>query len=291
VAQRTGAKRFLAPAAKTASAGILLALAVAVLALAGCGGGSAADQTAASTSGASAADGSAGAAGGASPSGQTADSGQAGQAGGSPSAQSAPGAPGSSGSAAAPGGGASAGQGQKHGPRIAAPKGPVEQAPSPKQVSEATVADMSLQSPAIVAAAGHLGRLDATYTCDGDNSWPKLTWGGVPAGTAELALFVMNVQPVGEQIFFDWALAGIDPGLGEIGAAKLPKGAVVGTNSAGKVGYSLCPPGPGETYMLALYALPRSLSPKRGFDAPALRKEVLDASGNVGLLPAVYERG
>ena len=64
------------------------------------------------------------------------------------------------------------------------------------------------------------------------------------------------------------ALAGIDPGLGEIGAAKLPKGAVVGTNSAGKVGYSLCPPGPGETYMLALYALPRSLSTRTGESPP-----------------------
>jgi phosphatidylethanolamine-binding protein (PEBP) family uncharacterized protein len=290
VAQRTGAERFLASFAKTASAGICLALAVAALALAGCGGGSAADQTGTSAS-AGTADGSGSVAGAASsPSEQDGASAKSGQPGESPSAQSA--APGTPGAASgAPGAGATGGQGQKHGPRIAAPKGPVEQAPSPKQVSEATVADMSLQSPAIVAAAGHLGRLDATYTCDGDNSWPKLTWGGVPAGTAELALFVMNVQPVQEQIFVDWALAGIDPDLGEIQAAKLPKGAVVGTNGAGKVGYSLCPPGAGETYMLALYALPRSLSPKRGFDALELRKQILDVSGNVGLLPAVYERG
>lgn len=289
MAQRTGAERFLASFAKTASAGICLALAVVALALAGCGGDSSAQQTGTSTS-AGVADGSNGATGAASsPSGQDGAGGKSAQQGGSPSAQSAaPGTPAASGvpSAAVPGG-----QGQKHGPRIAAPKGPVEQTPSPKEVQSATVADMSLRSPAIVAAAGHLGRLDATYTCDGENSWPKLTWGGVPAGTVELALFVMNVQPVQEQIFVDWALAGIDPGLGEIEAAKLPKGAVVGTNGAGKVGYSLCPPGAGETYMLALYALPRSLSPKRGFDALELRKQILDVSGNVGLLPAVYERG
>jgi hypothetical protein len=43
--------------------------------------------------------------------------------------------------------------------------------------------------------------------------------------------------------------------------------------------------------MFAVYALPQKLSPQKGFDARELRKEVLDISGNVGLLPAVYERG
>jgi phosphatidylethanolamine-binding protein (PEBP) family uncharacterized protein len=158
-------------------------------------------------------------------------------------------------------------------------------------VANATVADMSLQSPALVASDGHLGRLAATYTCDGKGSWPALRWGGVPAGSKELALFVMNVPPVEEKIFFDWALAGIDPGLSEISAGELPKGAISGTNGFGKRGYEICPSGPGETYMLALYALPRTLSPKPGFDPLAFRQEVLDASGDVGLLPGVYERG
>ena len=43
--------------------------------------------------------------------------------------------------------------------------------------------------------------------------------------------------------------------------------------------------------MFAIYALPQALSRKQGFDARELRKEILDVSGNVGLLPAVYERG
>lgn len=183
------------------------------------------------------------------------------------------------------------GQGQKHGPRITAPKGPKEQAPSPEQVANATLADMSLQSPAIVAAAGHPGSLAATYTCDGENSWPELQWGGVPRGTAELILYAMSVQPVEEQLFVDWAVAGLDPGLEGIQAGELPKGAVVGTNGFGKRGYSICPSGAGEIYMFAIYALPQSLSPPKGFDARELRKEVLAVSGNVGLLPAVYSRG
>ncbi|HEX4464596.1 MAG TPA: YbhB/YbcL family Raf kinase inhibitor-like protein [Solirubrobacterales bacterium] len=158
-------------------------------------------------------------------------------------------------------------------------------------MAHATVADMSLESPAIVASGGSPGRLAATYTCDGKDSWPALHWGGVPAGTAELALFAMNVQPVEEKLFVDWAVAGIDPSLASIEADRLPKGAVVGTNSFGNRGYSICPPGAGEIYMFALYALPQSLSPQRGFDPRELRKEILAVSGNVGLLPTVYERG
>ena len=72
---------------------------------------------------------------------------------------------------------------------------------------------MRLESPAITAAPAHPGRLAATYTCDGKDSWPELRWSGVPAGTAELVLFAMNVQPVEEKLFVDWAVAGLDPGL------------------------------------------------------------------------------
>jgi len=167
----------------------------------------------------------------------------------------------------------------------------VEQAPSPEQVTNATIASMSLQSPAVVASSGSPGRLASTYTCDGHDQWPTLHWGGVPAGTTELILYLMNVQPVNEDLFVDWAVAGLKPSSDEIKAGEMPKGAIVGTNSFGRTGYSICPSGAGEIYMFALYALPRSLSPTRGFDARNLRQEILDVSGNVGLLPAVYERG
>jgi phosphatidylethanolamine-binding protein (PEBP) family uncharacterized protein len=150
---------------------------------------------------------------------------------------------------------------------------------------------MRLESPAIIAAAGRPGQLAATYTCDGKNSWPELHWSGVPAGTAELAVFAMNIQPVEEQLFVDWAVAGLDPSLEGIEAGRLPKGAIVGTNGFGRRGYSICPSGGGEIYMFAVYALPSALSPPKGFDARELRKEVLGVSGNVGLLPAVYARG
>jgi phosphatidylethanolamine-binding protein (PEBP) family uncharacterized protein len=278
VAQRTGAERFLAPIAKAASARSTLALAAAAFFLAGCGGGSP-DPEAAQTTGAGSTEAAKRPAGAAespieaeakAPSGSKARSGE-------------------SATAAAPE--QQGGAGQKQGPRITQPKAPPEKAPTPEQVSNATVADMTLQSPAIVASGGSPGNLPATYTCDGKNSWPELRWSGVPAGTAELALFVMNVQPVAGKLFVDWAVAGLDPGLEGIEAGRLPKGAVVGANGFGKRGYEICPSGGGEIYMFAIYALSRRLSPPKGFDARELRKEVLDVSGNVGLLPAVYARG
>ena len=135
-------------------------------------------------------------------------------------------------------------------------------------------------------------QIPATYTCDGKGTWPELRWTGVPADSAELILYAMSVQPVEGKLFVDWAVGGLDPALQSIAAGELPKGAVVGTNSFGERGYEICPaPGSGEIYMFAIYALPQKLSPPKGFDARELRKAILDVSGNVGLLPAVYARG
>jgi phosphatidylethanolamine-binding protein (PEBP) family uncharacterized protein len=176
------------------------------------------------------------------------------------------------------------------GGHIVPPKGPREAAPTQAQQSNATVADMALESPAVQAQAGSLGVLPVANTCDGKDSWPVLTWRGVPPGTAELAVFAMSVKPVEEKLFVDWGVAGLEPSLEGIEAGRLPKGAVVGRNSFGKVGYSICPSEGAETYVFAVYALQKSLSPQEGFDARELRKQVLDVSGDVGLLPVLYSR-
>jgi phosphatidylethanolamine-binding protein (PEBP) family uncharacterized protein len=286
VASRTGAKRFLAPLAKSAGARLILAPALAALLLfAGCGGGSSQGDSAGTTTAASTAT--------APEDGAPGPSSAASQ-GGDPNKQGSKAGHSARGSAPGQGSDAEAGesQGAKHGQRIAQPKGPREQTPAPQEVASATVADISLQSPAISPGPEGVGRLPATYTCDGEGSWPALQWSGVPAGTAELILYAMSLQPVEGKLFVDWAAAGLDPSLEDIEAGRLPKGAILGTNSFGKAGYEICPAaGSGEIYMFALYALPRALSPQKGFDARDLRRQILDVSGNVGLLPASYARG
>jgi phosphatidylethanolamine-binding protein (PEBP) family uncharacterized protein len=283
VAQRTGDKRLLASPAKGTSAGFCLALVLAGLLLSGCGGGS--------SSGASAEASSAGS--------STASAGTAAQADGDAAAATGSGGAQRQGAAkqADPAPGTSTDpaakkDGQKHGPRIAQPKAPPEQAPTPAQLARATVADMSLTSPSLPAGTEGIAPILATYTCDGKGSWPAFGWSGVPAGTAELIFYAMNSQPVEGKLFVDWAVAGLDPALSGIEAGKLPKGAIIGTNGFGKPGYEICPPsGGGEIYIFAVYALPRALSPKPGFDGRELRKEILDVSGNAGLYSAAYQRG
>src|SRR6188472_1029564 len=276
MAQGTGDKRFLVKPVKATSVEVLLALVVSALALAGCGGGSS-DSSSSESSGAGSAS--------AETTGTSASNAAAGEAGGgaSAAAEATGGGGGAAGQGNAPSGG-----GGKHGPRVPQPKGAPEPGITPQQKEEATVADMVLQSPSVQASAAGPPAMSALYTCDGKNLSPALQWQGVPSGTAELALFAMNIQPVEEKLFFDWAVAGLSPDLKEIDAGKLPKDAVVGRNSFGETGYKICPAGEGETYMFALFAVPKKLSPGRGFEPLDLRKEVLDASGNVGLMAVSY---
>ena len=176
----------------------------------------------------------------------------------------------------------------KHGKSITLPEGEPEPQATPAEQANATVTDISLSSPDV----GQGEVIPAEFTCDGKGSWPTLQWQGVPPASKELVLFVMNVAPVQGKLFFDWALAGIDPALSGIESGKLPKGAVQGQNSFAKAGYELCPaPGSSETYVFALYALPQALSPKKGFDPAALRQQVQAISRNAGLLAVSYGRG
>jgi phosphatidylethanolamine-binding protein (PEBP) family uncharacterized protein len=276
MAQGTVDKRFLTKFAKAASARSLLALAVAALLLGGCGGGSSdTSSSAAATSGAAGATG-------------------AGGGSGASSARDVTGAVGSGAQSSRPSPDGELRQpppGSKHGPPVPQPTG----APAPKitaaQRREATVASLSLQSPSSRPSSGGPQALSAQYTCEGENTSPALRWQGVPQGTAELVLFAMNIQPLEGKLFFDWAVAGLSPELEGIQAGKLPKGAVVGRNSFGKTSYEICPEGAGETYMFTLFALPKRLSPSQGFEPLALRKAVLDVSGDVGLLALSYARG
>jgi phosphatidylethanolamine-binding protein (PEBP) family uncharacterized protein len=193
----------------------------------------------------------------------------------------------------AAGGNQSQGSGQsahsgKHGQPIVLPKAGAEPepAPTPAERAEATIASITLTSPSL-GAPGEAGTfsLPAKYTCDGADTWPTLKWSGVPAGAKELILLVLAQEPINGALFYDWGVAAIDPATTEIQSGRLPTGTVVAKNSFGKTGYSICPPqGKTETHLFQLYAVPESLPAAKGFDPAAMRKRILQASGNVGLL-------
>src|ERR1700756_1980631 len=172
-------------ASKATSNGMIPVLVVALaLALGGCGGGGDASSTAGVASSPEAAKQAdkKSQSSRPSPSSSDASQGQGGSAEKAKSAKSDPAA--------------------KQGAAIASPQGPREPEPTPKQIQEATVASMELQSPVLSPGPESASALPAPYTCKGKDTWPRLQWSGTPAGTKELALLVLNIEPVNEALFF-----------------------------------------------------------------------------------------
>lgn len=183
-------------------------------------------------------------------------------------------------------GGQGSSAGAKQGANVPQPEGEEEPGITPEQKREATTASITLESPSFEQGAA----LPARYTCDDKNSWPALNWSGLPPA-GELALLVLSVDPGEQKLLFNWAVGGLDPSLTSIEEGKLPSGAVVGENSFGKDDYEVCPkPGTSQNYIFMLFAIPKALDPKPGFDARRLREEVLAEHGSVGLLSTPYKR-
>jgi phosphatidylethanolamine-binding protein (PEBP) family uncharacterized protein len=109
------------------------------------------------------------------------------------------------------------------------------------------------------------------YTCKGANISVPVSWVGVTTEAKEIVILVRTLQ-AGGHFAVNWAVAGIMPSLGGIPAGKLPPGAVVGRNSLGQVGYSLCPAkgAPTGLVVIAVNAVPHKLGLHQGFDSAAV---------------------
>jgi phosphatidylethanolamine-binding protein (PEBP) family uncharacterized protein len=118
--------------------------------------------------------------------------------------------------------------------------------------------------------------ISPVYTCHGANISPPVLWAGAPTTSKEIGIFVRTI--ILGHLTTDWAVVGISPKIQKIAAGKLPEGAIVGRNSSGKVGYSLCPPN-GSLVTLGVYAFPHALGLKTGFDPESLK--TLLSSGEV----------
>lgn len=151
-------------------------------------------------------------------------------------------------------------------------------------------------SPSIVGreATGSVSHIPVRYTCDGANTPPSFKWGRVPPSAASLVLFLFKVERttpfsngrVKEKVKIAWTVAGISPGIHEIPAGKLPRGAFL----AGKR-YSICPPrGSAATYVFQLVAL--SSRPVGGphLDVNKLFKEAESSEVAAGFFSSSYKR-
>jgi Raf kinase inhibitor-like YbhB/YbcL family protein len=139
---------------------------------------------------------------------------------------------------------------------------------------------------------GH--QIPLVHTCDGDNTSPALSWGGLPDGTASLAVIMDDPDARG---WVHWVLFDLPPETRELPEGIVhdsdrPGGGVHGRGNAGVGYFGPCPPkgrGP-HRYSFRVYALDSHL----GLPAGSSKTEV-DAAmrGHImamGELVGVYER-
>jgi phosphatidylethanolamine-binding protein (PEBP) family uncharacterized protein len=126
------------------------------------------------------------------------------------------------------------------------------------------------------------------YTCYGAGSSPPLKWRNVPRGTAELDVFVVYADR-DEKPLTAWAVAGLNPHVTHLSEGTVPAGAIIGRNSAGRIGYTVCPPRQRtEPYVIAVYALARKIPVEPGFDGEKLRERVAHEATSEGLTEMLY---
>jgi phosphatidylethanolamine-binding protein (PEBP) family uncharacterized protein len=161
--------------------------------------------------------------------------------------------------------------------------------------SGATATSSATGPPRLLISSPAIGQtIPALYTCAGKDISPPLHWGNIPRGTAELALFLLNLghaEPAAggatqAKLTVAWTVRGLSPTLTKIAAGKLPAGAIVGSHR-----YRICPPkgGTGQ-YLFRLYALPSRLSlPSTTSELEVFRK-INKASSTAGFFTSTYTR-
>lgn len=119
------------------------------------------------------------------------------------------------------------------------------------------------------------GAIPAQYTCAGAGISPPLSWTKVPAKAAELVLFVIDDNSSGKSGGIRWIVGGIDPSSTGVATGKVPPGGILGTNTAGKVGYSpICPAhGKSDTVEFIMYALKKTIPLSPGFQPSKAESE------------------
>jgi Raf kinase inhibitor-like YbhB/YbcL family protein len=149
------------------------------------------------------------------------------------------------------------------------------------------VGTVAFSSPAF----GKGSKIPVRYTCDGANESPPLKWSRLPAKTAQLLLFVLDLAG-GPKGSIRWSVGDISPQVHSFAANSIPAGAVVGLNSLGKADWAgVCPSkGKPHNYVFLLYALRKKLSLSSGFPTTAIQRELGGNIAGAGLVFGTYQR-
>ncbi|MBI5510403.1 MAG: YbhB/YbcL family Raf kinase inhibitor-like protein [Deltaproteobacteria bacterium] len=126
--------------------------------------------------------------------------------------------------------------------------------------------------------------IPALHTCEGSDVSPALAWGGLPAGTASLALIVDDPDApdpkAPRMTWVHWVLYNLPPtatGLAEgVQSKDLPKGTGEGQNDWKRTGYGgPCPPIGRHRYFFKLYAL-KAVLPDLGKPTKAALEKAME---------------
>lgn len=138
----------------------------------------------------------------------------------------------------------------------------------------------------------HGGTIPNTFTCDGENISPPLSWSGVPEEAQSLVLIMDDpdaVKPAGH-VWDHWVVFNIPTTLTAVSEGEEPQGTHGITSSNTKEYGGPCPPDGEHRYFFKLYALDTNLDLQEG----ATKKDVEEAmEGYIlakGELMGRYER-
>lgn len=100
------------------------------------------------------------------------------------------------------------------------------------------------------------GTIPQEYTCEGEGVSPPLEWSGVPEGSEELILTLLDPD-TSEGVFTHWTVYAVAPEARGFSVGSLPEGVLEGLNDFGDSGYGgPCPPGDeSHRYIFTLAAL------------------------------------
>jgi Raf kinase inhibitor-like YbhB/YbcL family protein len=130
---------------------------------------------------------------------------------------------------------------------------------------------MQLTSPDFTEGS----RIPKRFTCEGENVSPELHVSGVPERTTCLAL-VMDDPDAPAGTFTHWIVWNIPFTVSKFSSTNMPKTAVEGENSAGKMGYvGPCPPTGTHRYFFRLYALDTSVVMEEELSLENLNKAMM----------------
>ena len=134
------------------------------------------------------------------------------------------------------------------------------------------------------------GEIPRTYTCDGPDRSPPLSWPGAPTGTAALAIIVDDPDANGWVHWVAFDIPAATTALAE--GASGTGGFTEGRTTWGSRGWrGPCPPSGTHRYVFELFALDRALGLGDGATADDLRRAMKGHVLGAAKLLGRYRRG